>query len=78
MEEHQTVSSATGCGGMGVADITLFDSVELSSFVATGDRLRVHLNGSCLGDTPTTTLKQIFLWLKSHHKWRERQKRSKT
>ena len=59
MSENQLGSVATGSGGIGTHDTTLIERVELSSFVAGGDRLLVHLNSSyssystaCLGDSP--------------------------
>ena len=46
MEGTQSGSAATGCGVVGTDDTTLVDVVEASSFVAAGERLRVHFTSS--------------------------------
>ena len=43
-ETNQPGSAAAGSVRMGTDDTVLIERVELSSFVAAGDRLLVHLN----------------------------------
>ena len=57
MEENQPESAATGSGGLGTADTSLYEGAEQGSS-AVGDRLLVHPNSSfntaCNGNVQTT------------------------
>ena len=71
-EEHQPESAATVSGGMGTDDTTLMERVELGSFVAAGDRLRVHHNTSKIIaalDTRTAT-QSSYVLVEEPDKWR--------
>ena len=76
MEENQPECGATSSGGLGTDDTTLIERVELSSFVAAGDCLLVHLSKSKflhVLEVPRQPYNVLFFRWRSKNKLRETQ-----